>query len=212
MKKVFLILMVAIVATGQGVNAQESTKRCAADPAAVTSPLGRGDDKRAIQALLDKFVKAFNAANAEATAATYAETAIVVDERGERIEGRAAVRDQYAASFADNPRSTIAIQVDALRFLGPETALEEGRTTITPAAGAGAPEITRFTAIYVKQGGQWLQSAVRDEFAQDLTAPRPPQGTGVARGRLGQREPGRGRLSPPASGPKAATSWTASSP
>ncbi len=32
------------------------------------------------------------------------------------------------------------------------------------------PEITRFTAIYVKAGGRWLQSAVRDEVAHDLTA------------------------------------------
>ena len=169
MKKVFLVLMVEIVATGPSLNAQESTKRAPADPAAVTPRLSRGDDEKAIQALLDKFVKAFNAGNAEATAATYTETAVVVDERGGRIEGRAAVRDQYAASFADNPGSTIAIQVDSLRFLGPETALEEGRATITPAAGAGAPEITRFTAVYVKQGGEWRQAAVRDELAQDLT-------------------------------------------
>jgi uncharacterized protein (TIGR02246 family) len=178
MKKVSLFLMVAIVATGLGLSAGETTKPAPADPAvpqtpaaqaAVTSPAGRDDDERAIKALLDTFAKAFNAGNAEAAAATYTENAVVVDERGERVEGRAAVRDQYAASFADNPGSTIAIQVDALRFLGPETALEEGRTTITPAAAAGAPEITRFTAVYVKKDGQWLQAAVRDAHAHDLT-------------------------------------------
>jgi uncharacterized protein (TIGR02246 family) len=178
MKKVFLILMVAIGATGSGVDAQELTTREPARPAtaqtpaaptaAVTTSIGRGDDEKAIQALLDTFVTAFNARNAEATAATYTDTAVVVDEQGERVEGRAAIRARLAASFADNPPSTIAIQVDALRFLGPETALEVGRTTITPAAGAGAPEITRFTAVYVKQGGQWRQAAVRDELAHDL--------------------------------------------
>jgi uncharacterized protein (TIGR02246 family) len=169
MKKVFLILAVAIGATSPGLIAQESTQRAPTDPAAVTPPVGRGDDEQAIKSLLDTFVKAFNAGNADAAAATYTETAIVVDERGERVEGRAAVREQYAAAFADNPGSTIALQVDALRFLGPETALEVGRTTITPAAGAGAPEITRFTAVYVKQGGEWRQAAVRDELAHDLS-------------------------------------------
>jgi uncharacterized protein (TIGR02246 family) len=178
MMKVFLILMVAVSATGSRLKAQESTKRAPADPAAArtpaaqeaeTPPLGRGDDEKAIQALLDAFVKAFNAGNAEAAAATYTETAVVADERGERVEGRAAIRDQYAASFAENRGSTIAIRVDSLRFLGPETALEEGRTTIMPTAGAGAPEITRFTAVYVKQGGQWRQAAVRDELAHDLS-------------------------------------------
>jgi len=178
MKKVFLILIVAIGPTGSGLKAQEPTKREPARPAAtqtpaaqtaaVTDPVVRGDDEQAIKALLDTFVTAFNAGNAEAAAATYTETAVLVDEQGERVEGRAAIRARLAASFADNPRSTIAIQVDALRLLGPETALEVGRTTITPAAGARAPEITRFTAVYVKQGGQWRQAAVRDELAHDL--------------------------------------------
>ena len=95
--------------------------------------------------------------------------ALVVDEEGERTHGRAAIRDQFAASFKNTPGSTIAIQVDSLRFLGPETALEEGRTTITPGDGAGAPEITRFTAVYVKEDGHWLQAAVRDEPAANLT-------------------------------------------
>ena len=184
MKKIFPMLIVALGASGSVLNAQESTKQeltrqeparpattqsPAAQPAAVTPAVDRGEDEKAIKALLDAFVKAFNAGNAEAAAATYTETAIVVDEEGERVEGRAAVRDLYTASFADNPGSKIAIQVDSLRFLGPETALEEGRTTIKPAQGAGAPEITRFTAVYVKQGGQWRQAAVRDELAHDLT-------------------------------------------
>jgi uncharacterized protein (TIGR02246 family) len=162
MKKVILMLIVATGATGLVLKAQEATKGPPARPDAA-----RGDDEKAIKTLLDAFTRAFNAGDATAAAATYTETAIVVDERGERTEGRAAIRDQYAGSFADNPGSTIAIEVDSLRFLGPETALEEGRTTIKPKVGA--PEITRFTAIYVKLGGQWLQSAVRDEVSHDLT-------------------------------------------
>jgi uncharacterized protein (TIGR02246 family) len=179
MRRVFLVLVVAIVTTVSSLNAQESRKSQPARPAATQSsaavkasaiaPAARSDDEKEIKALLDAFVKAFNAGNAEATAATYTETAVAVNEEGERVEGRAAIRDQYAASFADNPGSKISIKVDALHFLGPETALEEGRTTITPAAGAGAPEITRFTAVYVKEGGQWRQAAVRDELAKDIT-------------------------------------------
>jgi uncharacterized protein (TIGR02246 family) len=174
-----LILMVLLGAIGSGKVARERTKETPADPAAVQTPAAqaasapeapRDDDEKAIKALLDTFVKAFNSGNAAAAAATYTEKAVVVDERGDRVLGRAAIRDQYAASFADNPGTTIAILVKSLRFIGPETALEEGRTTITPAAGAGAPENTRFTAVYVKEGGQWLQAAVRDELAHDVAA------------------------------------------
>ena len=178
MKKVFLILIVASVATGLGLNAQETPKGPPARPGATQitaaakvyapAPAARVDDERAIKALLDAFTSAFDAGDAPAAAATYTETAIVVDEQGRRTESRAAIRDQYAASFAANPGSKISIQVDALRFLAPETAIEVGRTTITPPSAAGPPEITRFTAVYVKHDDRWLQSAVRDEVSRDL--------------------------------------------
>ena len=87
----------------------------------------------------------------------------------ERTAGRAAIRDQFAASLQDHPGSTIAIQSSSLRFLGTETAVEEGQATITPRKGAGAPEISGFIAIYVKENGHWLQAAVRDEPAAKVT-------------------------------------------
>ncbi len=110
----------------------------AAQPEGVAPPVARGDDEKAIKALLDTFIRAFNAGDAAAAAATYSDTAVVVDETGERLEGRAALRSKYAASFADNPGSKITIHVDALRFIGPETALEVGKATITPGAVPGA--------------------------------------------------------------------------
>ncbi|APW61440.1 YybH family protein [Paludisphaera borealis] len=171
MKKVVLMLIVAFDATGVSLYAQAVTKSRPSAPqaTAATDPAARSDDEKAIRVLLDAFTKAFDAGDAAAAAATYSENGIVVDEQGERTEGRAAIRDQYARSFADNPGSTITIKVDSLRLLGPETAIEEGRTTIKPAAGAGAPDVSRFVAVYVKQGGQWRQAVVRDEIARDLT-------------------------------------------
>jgi uncharacterized protein (TIGR02246 family) len=148
--------------------AQESARKEEA-PSTAAKAAGHGGDEEAIAALVASFTRAFNAGDATAAAATFAEDALVVDEQGERTEGRAAIRAQLAAAFADNPGTTIAIQVDALRFLGPDTALEVGRTTITPAGSVGTPEITRFTVVYIKKDGRWLQSAVRDELAQGLT-------------------------------------------
>ena len=73
-----------------------------------------------------------------AAAATYTETAIVVDEEGERIEGA----PPSATSTPLVRRRSREHDRDPGRripFSRPESALEEGRTTITPAAGAGAP-------------------------------------------------------------------------
>jgi hypothetical protein len=55
----------------------------------------------------------------------------------------------------------IAIEIDAIRFLGPEVAKEEGRTLVTPAKGA--PEARRYTVLYVRRDGRWLISSVREE-------------------------------------------------
>ena len=189
--------------------AREPARQDEAPPTAAQAA-GHGDDEKAIAALVAAFTKAFNAGDAAAAAATYTEEALVVDEQGERTEGRAAIRDQFAASFADSPGSTIAIQVDSLRFLGPETALEEGRTTITPAGAGGAPEITRFTVVYVKHDGHWLQSAVRDEPAHDLT---PHDRLKELEWLVGDwvNESQDAVVTPPASGPTTATSWSASS-
>jgi uncharacterized protein (TIGR02246 family) len=178
MKKILSIALVASVATGMSLHAQEPKKvalgiegtQTTSTRTGAAAPASRGDDEKAIKLLLETFTKASNSGDAAAAAATYTETAIVVDEKGERTEGRAAIQAQYAASFADSPGSKIAIQVDALRFLGPDTAIEVGRSTITPPSEIGPPESTRFTAIYIKQDGKWLQSAVRDEVARDVSA------------------------------------------
>jgi uncharacterized protein (TIGR02246 family) len=173
MRRILRLSGVVLLGTCPVLHAQEKTQagrgRPASAPAAVANPATRhGDDEKAIAALVAAYTKAFNAGDAEAAAATYAEDALAVDEQGQRTEGRAAIRDQLAAAFADSPGGKIAVQTTALRFLGPDTAFEEGRTTITP-PGGGAPEITRFTVVYVKQGGRWLQSAVRDDRDHGLT-------------------------------------------
>ncbi len=172
MKSVCPMIGLAILSGCFGARAQDENKPAQGRPAvAKDAPKAadRRDDERAIGALVDAYTKAFNAGDAAAIAATYTQGAVIVDEDGERTLGRTAIRDQFAASFKDNPGSTIALQVSSLRFLGQETALEEGRATITPAKGAGAPEISGFIAIYVKEDGQWLQAAVRDEPASNLT-------------------------------------------
>ncbi|WP_406695544.1 SgcJ/EcaC family oxidoreductase [Singulisphaera sp. Ch08] len=172
MRSVSLWFGVVVLGVCQGSGAQDTVKSgkdASATAKVATQAISRDDDAKAIAALVASFTKAFNAGDAVAAAATYSEDALVVDEQGERTEGRAAVRDQLTASFADSPGSTIAIKVDAQRFLGPDTALEEGETTITPAKDGGVPEVTRFTVVYVKRDGRWLQSAVRDEVVHDLT-------------------------------------------
>ena len=168
---------VLAIAIGQGLGAQAFAKTDKESPAnggaaastrATAAATSHDGDAKAIAALAAAYVKAFNAGDARAAAATYAEDALVVDELGERIEGRARIQESLASAFADSPGSKMIIEMQALRFLGPDTALEEGSATITPAKG-GSPEVTRYTAIYIKHDGRWVQSTVRDEPVQTVT-------------------------------------------
>ncbi|MGE3818824.1 MAG: SgcJ/EcaC family oxidoreductase [Isosphaeraceae bacterium] len=145
-----LIIGVTLIGASFGLHAQEAPKP------------GSASERRAIEEVVEAFTRAFNAGDARAAAATFTEDALVVDEDGGQIEGRDAIRERLAESFAENPGAKIEIQTESVRFLGPDTALERGGTTITTAEGV-APERSRFTAIHVKRDGRWLQSVVRDE-------------------------------------------------
>src|SRR5438309_449138 len=104
MRCVSLGFGVVALALCQGSGAQEATKVEKAPPATttaapakvVTPATGRPDDTKALAALVATFTKAFNAGDAAAAAATYAEDALAVDEQGERTEGRDAIRDRLA--------------------------------------------------------------------------------------------------------------------
>ena len=85
MKKISLMLILTSVSTGLVLSAQEPTRTTTA-PASSSIKIAvpaRGDDEKAIRALLDEFIRAFNAGDAVAAAATYTETALVVDDQGD---------------------------------------------------------------------------------------------------------------------------------
>jgi uncharacterized protein (TIGR02246 family) len=128
----------------------------------------RVEDQHAIGQITEMFVRAFNAGDANAVASLYTDDAELIDEYGERIDGRAAIQNFYAALFGERKGATIEIAVASLRFLGPDVAKETGQTRVDP---KGSEPITHrdYTVIYVKQNGRWLHSSVREEFPSSLT-------------------------------------------
>ena len=72
---------------------------------------------------------------------------------GRVFSGKAAIEDAVRAGLAANKGSKLAIAVDTVRVLGPESVLEKGSTTVTGTDG----EVNRalYTAIHVKKDGKW---------------------------------------------------------
>ncbi len=135
-------------------------------------PAGAADrpgDRAAILANDSTFTKAFNAGDAAALAATFTEDAEVVDEENLTLEGHAAIVERFAAYFTATPGAKISLTNDSVKFLGAESALVRGRAKVVLPEGGDA-ETTRYTVIFVKRDGKWLQASSRDERDEPVAA------------------------------------------
>jgi uncharacterized protein (TIGR02246 family) len=129
---------------------------------------GRQEDVKALGALVRAFTEAYNKGDAKAVAELFADDAEVTEESGATVRGRAAIARLFAAVFEEEPKATIELAPESLRFLGPDAARETGRSRTTP-AGGGAPERARYTVVYVRRGGRWLQDCVHEYSDRSLT-------------------------------------------
>ena len=152
MKTRWLMVGLAAVGLAAGLRAadDEPEKKDEPRPASGKKPSA---DEEAIRGVAESFTKAFNAGDARAVAALHTPDARVVDVTGEVVEGRDAVEREYAGLFRDNPGLTIEVNVDDLRLVGPDAAIEEGTTRVTPKDG-GAPVVNRYSAVDVKRDGR----------------------------------------------------------
>jgi len=163
-----------------GARGQEGTTEKTARPttqpkAAVGSPAptqaaltDRPEDEKAILSVGESFRLAYNAGDAKALASLYTDDAEIIEENGERFQGRKTIQDLYSLLFQERKGSSIEIAVDSIRFLGPDVAKEEGQTRVKPAVTTEPPSVRRNTVLYVKQGGKWLYSSVREELEPGL--------------------------------------------
>lgn len=119
-------------------------------------------DEAAIRATANDFVKAFNAADAKAVGALWAQDAEYTDESGQSLHGRAAIEKDYADLFKEHPGATMTVAIESIRFLGPDTAVEKGVAKVKlpkEDAGTGA----RYTVVHARRDGRWTMVVGRDD-------------------------------------------------
>jgi uncharacterized protein (TIGR02246 family) len=128
--------------------------RAATDPAADAS-------QAAIAKTAEAFVAAFQKGDANALAAFWTPDGDYADLSGRVLKGRKAITDDFAALFADNKGLKLRIEVASVRFPTPDTAIEDGVTSVLPPDGE-LPSRARFTNFLVKKDGAWLIASVRE--------------------------------------------------
>ncbi|MBM4091110.1 MAG: SgcJ/EcaC family oxidoreductase, partial [Planctomycetes bacterium] len=119
---------------------------------------------------LESYVEAFNKQDAAAVAAFWSSDCVsTAEDSGQRVEGREALQQHFAAFFKEAPGARLAGQITDIQMVRPDVALIEGRTTLV--VGDAEPLVSVFAATLVKDGNQWLISNSREH---DLPLPTSP--------------------------------------
>jgi len=117
-------------------------------------------DRKAIGARVESYVEAFDAADAKAMAGHWSETGEYITPEGERISGRDKLAERFAEGFAAAPGMRLEVQVESIRLIAQDAAVEEGTArVITPGE---TPDDTSYLAIHVRHDGQWQLDTVRE--------------------------------------------------
>jgi len=149
---------------------QESAQQAGQSQPAGTAPAkgaanvaAHSPQEREIRAFDALYVKDYGNADSKALTARFTEDAEVIEDDGYRYQGRALIEKRLAETFAASKGAKLTIEIDAIRVLGQDVAKEEGRTIVTSAKGEPLAH-HRYTALLIKQNGNWVISSLREEL------------------------------------------------
>ena len=151
---------------------------CLAQAPSDTSP-----EKAAVIANDRAYEAAYAKADVKALADFFAETRTTPPTMAAPSAGARPIEGAIRAGLVANRGSKLAIAVDTVRVLGPETVLEKGSTTVT--AKNGETSSALYTAIHMKKDGKWKISQLIESPVPDADAARPARGTRMADRRVG---------------------------
>ncbi len=147
--KPFRLLFLCLLA---GFVAGKAQAQEASSPATVDPSLSK---------LTSDFVEAFNQHSAQKVAEQFSEDAQVTDGEGGVLNGRAEIEARFTALFASYPESKIEVQVQTLRQLAPDIAVEDGVTHAQLAADQ-TPTRSPYSLVYLRKGDKWHIANLRD--------------------------------------------------
>ena len=113
----------------------------------------RPEDENAIKEASMGLARALEKGDAKAVAAFWTEEGEYASEDHEAIRGRNAIEAAYAKFFSTRPTVKVEGSCDSIRFLGKDTAIEEGSITVT--AKDAASHTSKFSAVFARQDGKW---------------------------------------------------------
>jgi uncharacterized protein (TIGR02246 family) len=136
------------------------------DPSFGQQPGEASGDDAAVRVVSAAYVEAFNKRDAVALADLWSPEAVYVNRiSGEEFVGRAAIADQFKALFAAQPELKLTVDVESVRLLSPNVAVEQGTARLLEKDAE--PDAVEYTAVYVKRDGKWLLDRETDEVTDE---------------------------------------------
>lgn len=139
-----------------------------ATPNSAISPAEEAAADTAIRGIVADFEKDYNAGDAKALESLFIPDGEIIAADGAAHQGRDEIEGEFADIFKQHPKSTIKDEIQSIRLLTPNLAVEEGTCTVT-FDPEQPPERTRYEAIHVKQNGQWRMASARDLPDEELS-------------------------------------------
>jgi uncharacterized protein (TIGR02246 family) len=132
----------------------------------------QAEDEAAIRKNDEAYVEAYNKLDAKAVASLWSPEAVYVDpETGEEAVGRDEIEKEFADTFADLKDAKLEINVNSIKFLSPNVAIENGTARII--RPKEEPDESTYSALFVKREGKWLLDRVSEEETPTPSAPPP---------------------------------------
>lgn len=110
---------------------------------------------------------AYATSDVEALVNFFTDDADYTTKEGRNFSGRAEIEAAIRAGLVANRGSKLAINVETVRVLGPESLMEKGSTTVTSKDGETNGEL--YTAILVKKDGKWKISQLIESPLPDVS-------------------------------------------
>jgi uncharacterized protein (TIGR02246 family) len=120
----------------------------------------RQTDRDAIRSTVKGFGAAFMQGEGEKAGTFLTEGAELMPDGGPALRGRKAIQEAITKHFAKTGKQTVSLDVESLRFLSKDTAIEEGH--IKSAVQNQAPTSQRYSMLHVREDGKWLIGGIRE--------------------------------------------------
>jgi uncharacterized protein (TIGR02246 family) len=133
-----------------------------------------------VRALYEKLIAGWNAHDAEAMAAPFAEDGVIIGFDGSLSSGKQAISTEMASIFADHETGRYAVKVNSVRPLGSQVVILRAIAGLVPPGQTAINSATNShqTVVALEQAGQWRIALFqntparfhgRPELVEDMT-------------------------------------------